>query len=87
MLSIQSKIVGIINDAIVEAKGGVLEYAYQTDENPEITMSDVIICCRKELKMKEEEEQDTKSKEEIVAIEDTIEEKELNLQQKLLQKK
>jgi small subunit ribosomal protein S2 len=36
-------LVGIINDAIVEAKGGVLEYAYQTDENPEITMSDVII--------------------------------------------
>lgn len=36
-------LVGIINDAIVEAKGGVLEYAYQTDEAPEITMSDVII--------------------------------------------
>ena len=36
-------IVGVINDAIVEAKGGVLEYAYQTDEAPEITMSDVII--------------------------------------------
>ncbi len=36
-------IVGTVNDAIVEAKGGVLEYAYQTDEAPEITMSDVII--------------------------------------------
>ncbi len=36
-------IVGVINDAIVEAKGGVLEYAYQTDEAPEITMGDVII--------------------------------------------
>lgn len=36
-------LVGIINDAIVEAKGGLLEYAYQTDEAPEITMSDVII--------------------------------------------
>jgi small subunit ribosomal protein S2 len=36
-------IVGVINDAIVEAKGGVLEYAYQNDEAPEITMGDVII--------------------------------------------
>ncbi|NLZ76304.1 MAG: 30S ribosomal protein S2 [Erysipelotrichia bacterium] len=36
-------LVGVINDAIVEAKGGVLEYAHQTDEAPEITMSDVII--------------------------------------------
>lgn len=36
-------LVGIVNDAIVEAKGGVLEYAHQSDEAPEITMSDVII--------------------------------------------
>ncbi len=34
---------GLMADAIVEAKGGVLEFAYVADEQPEITMSDVIV--------------------------------------------
>jgi len=34
---------GLMADAIVEAKGGVLEFAYVPDEQPEITMSDVIV--------------------------------------------
>jgi len=36
-------LVGVMADAIIEAKGGVLEYAYVADEQPEITMEDVII--------------------------------------------
>ncbi len=36
-------LVGVMNDAIVEAKGGILEFAYTTDELPEVTMSDVIV--------------------------------------------
>ena len=36
-------LVGLFADAIVEARGGVLEFAYTTDEQPEVTMSDVII--------------------------------------------
>ena len=36
-------IVGLMADAIVESKGGVLEFAYVPDELPEITMEDVII--------------------------------------------
>ncbi len=36
-------LVGVMADAIVEAKGGLLEYAYVTDEQPEVTMDDVII--------------------------------------------
>ena len=34
---------GLMADAIVEAKGGVLEFAYATDDQPEITMADVIV--------------------------------------------
>ncbi len=34
---------GLMADAIVEAKGGVLEFAYTADELPEVTMEDVII--------------------------------------------
>ncbi len=36
-------LVGVMADAIVESKGGVLEVAYVADEQPEITMEDVII--------------------------------------------
>jgi small subunit ribosomal protein S2 len=36
-------IVGLMADAIVEAKGGLLEFAYTPDEQPEVTMSDVIV--------------------------------------------
>jgi len=35
--------VATMADAIVEAKGGVLEVAYTADELPEVTMSDVIV--------------------------------------------
>ncbi|MBQ1827218.1 MAG: 30S ribosomal protein S2 [Erysipelotrichaceae bacterium] len=36
-------IVGLMADAIVEAKGGLLEFAYVADEQPEVSMSDVIV--------------------------------------------
>lgn len=36
-------IMGLLADAIVEAKGGILNYAYQTEEAEDITMADVII--------------------------------------------
>ena len=36
-------LVALMADAIIEAKGGVLEVAYTPDEQPEVTMSDVII--------------------------------------------
>lgn len=36
-------IVSLMADAIVEAKGGVLSVAYTTDEQPEVTMTDVIV--------------------------------------------
>ncbi len=39
---------GLMADAIVEAKGGVLEVAYTTDELPEITMSDVIVAVQEQ---------------------------------------
>ena len=35
-------LVGVMNDAIVEAKGGILEFAYTEDELPEVSMEDVI---------------------------------------------
>ena len=38
-------LVGVMNDAIVEAKGGLLEFAYTTDE---VTMSDVIIAVQEQ---------------------------------------
>ena len=41
-------LVGVMNDAIVEAKGGLLEFAYTTDELPEVTMSDVIIAVQEQ---------------------------------------
>ena len=36
-------LVSVMADAIVEAKGGILEVAYVADELPEVTMEDVII--------------------------------------------
>ena len=36
-------LVGVMADAIVEAKGGLLEFAYVADEQPEVSMEDVII--------------------------------------------
>ena len=36
-------LVSAMADAIVEAKGGILEVAYVADEQPEVTMEDVII--------------------------------------------
>lgn len=36
-------LVGLMADAVVEAKGGILEIAYVADEQPEVTMEDVII--------------------------------------------
>ena len=53
-------LVGVMNDAIVEAKGGLLEFAYTTDELPEVTMSDVIIAVQEQAA---ENERRRKSKE------------------------
>ena len=36
-------LVSVMADAIVEAKGGILEVAYTADEQPEVSMEDVII--------------------------------------------
>ena len=36
-------LVGVMADAIVEAKGGLLEFAYVADEQPEVAMEEVII--------------------------------------------
>lgn len=36
-------LVSVMADAIVEAKGGILEVAYTTDDQPEVSMEDVII--------------------------------------------
>jgi small subunit ribosomal protein S2 len=36
-------IVGLMADALIEAKGGVLSFAYQGQDQDDITMSDVII--------------------------------------------
>ena len=41
-------LVGVMNDAIVEAKGGLLEFAYTTDELQQVTMSDVIIAVQEQ---------------------------------------